>query len=535
MFLRFFKMGNISKAAMYCFLALFLTSSSLKAASHSCHKIVLAEYCFESGSIKDLLPLDIMEKAFSESSNSLLEKRKFKSKLPLHIQAKIEQQWKEATKSAYLYARNHTLRFSSLSAQNQAPPKGGAIMNKVARLLWDGPLFRLTFEKNSKGVFLLSKPVEINRRRLLGMISQNQIADINYQLVSQMFVLMLQGMGDRDYVPVAELLNSPQLQPLFAMFRPYLGRIKASNLDVREKFLGLFGVEVMVAFYTEFDLRMLERNERLNHKVNFFGENNTGDFVGDTHSPQVTFNGELLLPDDFVTEFNEEEISLLLQHEATHLAKPNFFTIAFATDQFLQVKFPEIDIDKTSPIMSNFFERRNPGFKMSCPLNLVKDDELLTDYFTMFQYRKMPDKLDAYEALLKKLFDKYDAGKFSQMAFRVKHLKTVRDRIDILNRGGVDIARENELIQKALTNAVYRIISKHFARQTWGMEDMLDEMEKFPDIAPTAASIRILIQYYKLYNSQNSSDAAKSTGPGQLRTLGMDCKTIGKQLEISNW
>lgn len=493
-------------------------------AAPDCKRLILAEYCFE-GTIKNLLPLAELEQAFSEEAAAQKKHRLHQSRVSEREQQWLAQEWNAATSSAFTYARDHTLTLEQLLDTSRFPSGGTDPLNVLSGLLSQGPLFRLTFADKGDGVFLLSRPVELNRVRFVSALRK-----VSAQLPqsSQFSILAVQtivsSLSGDDYVEVRRILDHPLVKTMLLSVNKGEPLNDAQKELIGKYGLGLFGVEAVLVFYTQFDLRLRERNAELETAVHLF---EIGDAPGDLRSPQVTFNGELLMPDSVFDEFTRDEVRLILQHEATHLAKPSTFTVLSAADGAVARSFPQISPDQITTYLSNFFGRSNSAIKdTNCPLDLPEDDEMFTDYYVLAQFRNDPEKMDAYEALLEKLHKMRGFGSLSRMAFRRKHLTYSRQQLEEMQRGSVSEQQYNEAMSKVLQDVISRALTLRLTADQLSIDLFLDEMMKHPELQLDAKRMRVFIQYYKTFGY------LKDEQVGQNGTLGLSCGALEKMLKL---
>lgn len=484
-----------------------------------CRSLLFTEYCLENGSIELLMPTKALESYFAEEADQLERVDRAPSKLSDIEKAKIQQMWKIAVRDAYQYANDHSLRLSHIEGSTLEQNNGTGIINQLGQFASMGTILRFTFRKNSKNVYRLSKPAEFNRKRVL-TVMRNMIGSTPSEwqfMVFPIMSLLASVPAQGDYVEINKVLNSQLLTAL-------LLKNKNAPAGIENILTSIMGWEVMVGFIMEFEERIFERNQSLNHDVMFYRRATSDDETG---SPQVDFNGQLFIPDSFVHFLDDEQLQLILRHEAMHLAKPNFFTVASVADSVLRTRFPQLSIDKTTPWIANFFGRPTPKITLNCPFIIPYDDELFTDYYTLFQLRNEPEKIDAFEQLLKKLRDRFDPGDLSRMSFRVRQIGYVRTRISEVKAGGFDIERQNELFTLAIQNAIPKMIAKHFSGKVPNLNDMLLELERYPEIRSDAQLIRLFFEYYKTY-----ADSLELPGHKPVAGMGLTCENFGKMVSI---
>lgn len=497
-------------------------------AANTCKPLVFAEYCFE-GPIKGLFPLAEMEKAFSEKAETLKAERLEPSDISDADRQWLEQHWRTATQSAYRYAKNHTLRLDSLSNTSSFPTQGKGSLNVLAGLLSQGPLFRLTFAEDEQDEFRLSEPVTFNRARLVSVLQEtSRQFPPSTQAVLQTSLFFLNSLPGNNYVPVRTLMDHPVFANMLAM-----GLNKGRALTAQQKeflsdrALGVFGTEALMVFYMQFDLRLVERNQKLEHKVHVYKAPGKSHGYSHTNSPQVTFNGDLLMPDHIFDNFSRDEIKLILQHEATHLAKPNFLTVMRVADASIRNRFPQIHPDKVSTYFSNVFGRSNPNIKdTNCPLHVPEDDELFTDYYVLAQYRNDPEKMDAYEALLAKMQRMQNAGAYSRLAFRLKSARLSRESLAAQKTRQYTEAQYNEAMSNAFQEFFYKSLTSGKSVDQLRLDGMLDEMQKYPTLQIDAKRMRVFLQYYKAHGH------LKGEHDNTDQTLGLSCSALDKILRL---
>ncbi|MEM5474113.1 hypothetical protein WNZ14_20480 [Hoeflea sp. AS60] len=489
-----------------------------------CKRLILAEYCFD-GAIKGLFPLRELEEAFAEEAAAQKKRRLRQSRIPEREKQWLVQEWEAATTSAFTYAKNHTLTLEQLLDTTDIPSGGPGPLNILSGLLAQGPLFRLTFANNGDDIFMLFRPVELNRVRLTSALKR-----VSAQLPqsSQVSILAIQSilssLPGGDYIEVKRILDHPIVIAMLLALNNGKPLNEVQKKLIGQYSLGLFGLEAVMVFYTQFDLRLRERNEQLDATVQLF---EIGDAPGDLRSPQVTFNGELLMPDSVFDEFTKDEILLILQHEATHLAKPGTFTVFSAADGVIANRFPQISPDHITTYLSNVFGRSNPAIKdTSCPLDLPEDDEMFTDYYVMAQYRNDSKKMDAYEALLQKLHKMRGFGSLSRMAYRRKHLTYVRQQLEEMRSNSVSEQQYNEAMSKVLQDVISSAVTSGTTVEQLNLDLFLDEMMKYPDLQLDAKRLRVFIQYYKTYGH------LKDEQVGQNGTLGLSCNALERMLKL---
>ncbi|MDJ0630506.1 MAG: hypothetical protein QNJ44_19775 [Rhodobacter sp.] len=429
--------------------------------------------------------------------------------------------WQRAVSEAYDYADKHALRLSHVQDPTPLDIGGTGIVNRAMQITARGPILRLTFRPDAYGVYRLSRPVEVHRARLLAAMNNNlnSFGSEGTLLAFPMLVFLNSTRGNGDYIQMNALLGQPGLMTIRQLWPKLYAAIAQRSMSV-------LGWEVMVGFVMEFEERIFERNRTMHHDVVFFSRD---DDEPETGSPQVTFNGDLFLPDSIVGFLTADELMLLMRHEAMHLARPNFFTVASAAEEVLQRRFPEMNIEDSTPILANFFGRDIPDQVLNCPLLMKYDDEMFTDYYVLFQLRNQPERIDAYEKMLKKLRDAFDPGDLSRMSYRVRQVELVRERIAALPSGGFDIARQNELVAAAIQNAIPSMLAKYSSGGTPNVNDILNAMETHPELRSDARMIRLVVEYYKTYADLDET-------PGHTRVGGtvLDCEMMGRMLSTAD-
>lgn len=491
-----------------------LAGNPAKAAN--CRALVIAEYCLESGAMTTLMPVDGLEVYFSKRADILDAIERRPSKIIQAKQERIRAMWLQAVAEAFEYAENHAIRLEHVQDTTPLNISGDGALNRIMQVASQGPILRLTFREGRDGVYRLSKPVEFQRDRLLAAVTDNASllgGDASFAVLPLAVILGMSNSGE--YLG----LNSNVGRQGALVIRQFWPELYDA---IAYRALSVLGWEVMVGFLMDFEERIFERNRQLAHRVVFFRPDRKTLWVG---SPQVSFNGTLFLPDDAVDLLTEEELMMLLRHEAMHLARPNFFTVASAAESVLQRWFPELSIERSTPILANFFGRDVADQTLNCPLLIEYDDELFTDYYVMAMIKDDPEKIDIYQKMLEKLRDTFDRGDLSRMSFRVDQVPLVKERFATTVPGGFDISRQNELMTEALQASLPVMATQYFSGKTPNVDDILTLMEDHPELRSDAQMIRHIITYYKIYGDLKMTP--DHTHPGATV---LDCETMGRML-----
>jgi len=469
----------------FVFIAAAQVASLAVASQENCQKLIFAEYCIPEGTLYDLVPFEKLEKQFTERANTLKAERNTPSELSQERRQELEDMWQVALATAFDYADNHSHKLGSLDAS-----QSGADAVSAFGALANGPLFRLTFKKNLKNAFVLSRPIQVYHRRVLNSVmSDGQSAAGN----GLDLLLRLPPFGSGRLNP-GELID---LEDFFAI--PVIGTFTAKIVQAGEKsglnFLGTLGFELVMAMQVAFEEKIRERNRALDHTIHFYkAGTNPG---APTRSPQVLFTGELMLPDDMVATFSDTELMLLMFHEAMHFARPNVFTLFSAADYVQRKRFPELNTEQAATYLANVLGRDVPGKPVNCPLDIADDDELLTDYYVFFMLRYRPELMHAYNAFLKRLHTEFDPGHVSKMAYRVRHGDLTVEYIESgawKNKNQVLYDRQfMEALQSTITKYLFGVLPITQPR----IEHFWNEMSKHSELKRDVESMRVFMDYYK--------------------------------------
>ncbi|MEM5585543.1 hypothetical protein WNZ15_24010 [Roseibium sp. AS2] len=453
-----------------------------------CQPLALAEYCFPGGSFHDLVPLDRLETQFNEKARELKAKRNKPSALPAWRKQELEDMWLAALSSAFDYADKHSLKLEHLSAVSPQDATGSG--SQPSALLNDGPLLRLTFREEKKNVFRLDGSIQIHYDRTFGKPLVNG-KDLPSEL--QPFLLMLPVLGSSvprngDYVDLDDILATPFLKPFADQ---YARASKKSGTN----FLGSLGYEVVAALEMAFEEKIRDRNRTLEHAIHFYASDE--DPASTTRSPQVLFTGELLLPDSMVAALSDTELMLLMFHEAMHLARPNLFMLLSAADLIQRESFPDLDTAQSAPFLANLLGQEARGKDANCPLDIVHDDELATDYYVFHLFRRKPELAQAYNAFLKRLHSEFDPGRVSPMSYRVQ----LGDYMIGYLEDGAWTSKNSQLEDKLFWESFMSTLSSRGLSYLMGeqirIEHFLQEMAKHPELKHSVSMMRTFIEYYK--------------------------------------
>ena len=484
-----------------------------------CHPVVFAEYCFPGGSFHDLAPIERLEDQFIARAQELKGQRAIPSKLPEKRREELERTWRKALLVAFDYADKHALKLSSLNTPDPGRELGAAPQSRP--FSFNGPFFRATFTKDANQVFRLSKPIQLYKNRLLQGWTNNKgqlPTDLSGQFESVMLPMMLLPSmlpGDGELTDLATIYNLP-------LIKPFADRFFDAGKKAGLNFKGIFGWEMVAALQMAFEEKIRERNRSLSPGIHFYAaDDNTAGIT--TGSPQVLFTGELMLSDAAVSAFSSQELRLLMIHEAMHLARPNFFMLLSAADLIQRERFPELNSEQLAPQIANLLGRDVPGRRGNCPLDLVHDDELLTDYYVFYLFRKNPELIHAYHAFLKRLHAEFDPGHVSQMSYRVRLADIM---VDYLTSGGKPKAHgavQDKLIWDSIVATLVKRGPDYLKGEPIRMEHIWEEMAKRPALEHDTKLIRLFFEYYK-QDAFLHDDASGNPDPN------LSCRDIEKML-----
>jgi len=482
-----------------------------------CQPVGIAEYCFPGGSFHDLVPLDRLEEQFNKKARTLKAERNGPSKLPAARRDELQEMWLTALMTAFDYADNHSIKLSTDGAIS--PSEGSGSVQRPSAPLANGTLFRLTFAEDDEGRFRLSRSIQIHVDRTLRTIlgSRNQLPAELQALALTLPFLSGALPKERGYVALSDLFALPGLNK-FATEYERESRKSGTNL------LGIFGFEVVLALEAAFEERIRDRNRTLEHAIHFYSTD--ADPASTTKSPQVLFTGELMLPDATVAALSDTELMLLMFHEAMHLARPNLFMLLSSADLVQRERFPDLDTARAAPFLANFLGQDARGPRANCPLDIVHDDELATDYYVFHLFRRKPDLARAYNAFLKRLHAEFDPGHVSPMSYRVRlgdHM------IDYLEDGAWksrDSDLENRLFWQSMVSTLVTRGFSYLAGEKIRMEHILEEMSKHPELRHDVLMLRTFIDYYK-NNARLTDDALPNTDPN------LSCRDIAIMMRSS--
>ncbi|ODN70792.1 hypothetical protein A6302_01896 [Methylobrevis pamukkalensis] len=504
---------------------LALAASPGPAAAETCRAFFMAEYCFPVRSVMDLMPVDDLERRFAEETARLVERLDVREvALPPEADLALQERWLVAVGDAVDYAWKHTLRLTPqrIARERSAlPSEGQGFMNMLARMVSAGALLRLEFDAAREGRYTLRR-VRVHRGRLVaGIQAMSAGLPAEFAQAGQAAAMMLAMLpDDGGYIDAADLALHPMLAPLMP---PGSGKAE----EIGRILLGTLGIEATAVFFTAFDQRLLERNDRMSHRVVVYDPEGP-----DLPSPQVTFDGRLLLPRPYLDLFSDDELGLLLRHEAMHLAKPNVLLTLQIAYEMVRFRFPDLNPDMAATFASNLFGYDNAYHpRGSCPIKVPPDDEMLIDYAVLQQMKSDPAAMDRYQALLERLHREFNPGTNSEMDFRVRYARIIRDEIDAGDSRRFSLEQENADQSAAIQTYMMKAIQNYAANGTMPtMDALLDEVELYPSLRFDAMRMRLIIGYYRIYGGAKK---AVRNVPGASRPAGTDdCEALGRMLRM---
>ncbi|MEM5585544.1 hypothetical protein WNZ15_24015 [Roseibium sp. AS2] len=460
-----------------------------------CQPLIFSEYCFPGGSFHDLVPLDRIEAQLNKKAHELKAERRTPSALPAWRRQELAEMWAAALSTVFDYVDTHSVKLTEsgvISPESVVGkgPQGPAFLEA-------GPLLRLTLTEDEENAFRLKGSIQIHEKRALAAIFSNQ-ADmpLKYRVLLGTWPLIRKNVRQKGaYIDLDELLALPFIKPVAKVF-------SGSKVGILE----LLGAELVLSMVPAVEEQIRGRNRNLNHSIHFYADG-TGD-VALTGSPQVLFTGELMLPDTVVAAFSDQELMLLMLHEAMHLAKPNFFMVVSVADLIQREHFPEFQHSNASPLIANFLGRNSSAVAMNCPVDIAHDDELIIDLFVFKLLREKPALAQAYNALLKRLHSEFDPGHVSRMSYRVRH---GNDTIDEFENGAERSHNgeiEAKLFRKSMMSMFLTRGPSYLAGEELRMEHLLQEMARHPELKHDVRSLQIVLEYYK--NNAFLSDNVKA-------------------------
>lgn len=466
-----------------------ISAEKAKAQPIKCAPLVLAEYCFPGGDLSSLVSVDqIMEHGIARAQ-TLISERDTPSQIPPHREAELTQMWQRAVQQVYDYAQAHSYRLDNLTVPAPAPEARGAA-TPVMSALNLGPPIRLNFVATKGDAFRFDGQVLINQNRLLHFMrgaaqSGGNLLGPYGQVLS---FLLMSAPANNGFISLSAVFQNPLTRSVFAPFR----RAAAAS-DV--SFMGSLGMEMVLALSMAVEDAIRARSIALTPALHLYRDGS--ETARDMDSPQVVWSGHLLLSDEALSRFSENELELLLTHEAMHLMRPNIFLGFSAADRIQRQFFPELNTERTATLFNNFMGRASPGKPTNCPIELAEDDELFTDYYVFYFYRDQPDKQQQYLALLKRIHQEFNPGSYSQAAFRVEFAELVMQDFAQPGRRNKETEHQNRLFIRAMIDAAIANLPRYLNGAPVRFDDMLQQMEQHSDIALEARQLRTLINYYR--------------------------------------
>lgn len=437
-----------------------------------CVPLAVSEYCFPGGDLADLVSVEqIIEQGLARAHDAIAQ-RSTPTQIPQAQQDEIAQMWRAAIARAYDYAQVHAHRLDSLTQPGPWDPR---------------PLIRLTFDAAPDGSFRFDGQLLVNRARLMQLLQSAGQSGGDLLGASQMLVqmMLMSAPETKGYISIMPIVQNPLVSRILA---PFVQAAAASDVT----FMGALGIEMVAALSVAVEEALRAHTIAQAPKVHHYR-----DGLPLAESPQVLWNAHLLLSDEAIRQFSRDELELLMTHEAMHLMRPNFFLSLSAADHVQRRYFPQLNTERTSTILSNFLGRPSPGRPSNCPVEMAEDDELFIDYYVLQLYRDDPGRQRGYYELLQRIHRGFNPGRYSQAAFRVEFAEILMQ--DFADTAGMpaDEARKNDLITRAVIAALVANLPRYLAGGPVRLEDILREMERYPEIAVDARLMRVAINYYR--------------------------------------
>lgn len=505
------------------FLGLLLPVTSLADTQKNCQVAVVSEYCFGSATFADLLPVEALEVEMLKHSTGLLLEREPQSTLSQRQQTRISKEWLEAVKEAGAFARSHFVTLDVLFDETPIDFDGVTLNGAILGAFDQGPILRLTFEEDADGTYRLNAPVEVHVERLRRAVRLVRGAFgltfrflIDHSFGSAIRKLETTDFGE-EYVEISDLIDRVGLTKGYA-------RLMDASRRADQDWRTILGAEMFFVLHVSFDEKIRERNLALTPSVHFFNDRELEDQP--VKSPQVTFFGQLLLPDSAVESLDPDDLRLLLKHEAMHLARPNFFMTLGAANEVIRLRFPQIDMTKTNTLITDFLGFTNDNQTPSCALDVAKDDEMFIDYYVFQLIRNNPDEVSAYYDLLTRLQDENDGAAVSQLAFRTKLASQYIDTLgtDYPTYG---IAYQDKYFWSSIWKAAQNNFQNYLGGQLPNIDDIMIEMAKIPAIERDTAMLRTIIQYYQSQAKAIGDHSVGMTGMGDIT-----CSRLARMLRM---
>lgn len=475
-------------------LALVLSTGGIEAQTpakpHLCAPLVMSEYCFPGGDLAALVSIDEIMEQGTARAEELIAARSTPSRIEPARRKELLQMWREAVQRAYVYAQAHSHKLDSLTVPESVKDANGTPQNPLMETLSRGPMIRLNFVETSNSAFAFDGKVLLNRDRLLHFLQVSSQTGKDSLGVPMLFLSAMLGS-----VPVVDgyiLLNSLLESPFI---RPVALRIQQASASSDVSLMGALGMEMVMALSVAVEEAIRARSIELEHALHIYQDGSTT--LRGMDSPQVLWNGHLLLSEEAISQFTQAEIELLMTHEAMHLMRPNFFLGISAADGIQRRYFPQLNTERTATLLSNLLGRPSPGKPSNCPIELADDDELFIDYYVFQLYRDQPEKQKGYFELLKRIHREFNPGTYSQAAFRVEFAETLMEHFIRAQDANTDTSRQNQLYNQAIADALIKNLPKYLSGTRPNLDDVLQEMELHPDIALDAQLMRVTINYYR--------------------------------------
>lgn len=504
-----------------CIIVYFAAFSAAAETTINCRRLVTSQYCFGDGSFSDLMPSEALHAEMKRHHDQLVTARSKPSRLTPLQRARYTRAWKAAMGEAHEYARAHFLTLDVLEDDTPLEYSGESPLDAVFGAFHEGPIARMTFTQAADGVFLLDRPVELHVPRLLQGIDLIRGAlGLQGRLLLEPYLFrplnqLRAANFSQDFVPFPDLVESMGLTA-------HLIQLQALSERAEVSWLAMLGPELLLALYATLDEDLRERFIALDHEVHFFDDEGMEDLH--LKSPQVTFQGTLLLPDSASENFTDDEIRLLMKHEAMHLMRPNFFMLLGAADEAIRLRFPQIDMNKSNTFLASFLGHETAGDRASCALDIAKDDEMFIDYSVLNMLKADMDRVDDYYRLLVKLRNDFDKRSVSQMTFRVELAAYVVDTLKS-PRPTADATLENQLLWRGIWSWVRKGAPAYLLGERPRMDDLLGELSRYPELETDIEIIRRIIQYYQVNSEKKGDHRHIAVGLGN-----MTCSRLGDML-----
>ena len=457
---------------------------------NNCFSVFIAEYCLPDGSLVDLVPIDEITKVGLARAHRLKSERITSSIVPMKQREDLNEMWRSTLTEVFKYVDENSLKLETLT--ELATNEGSTVPSpsNILRALSIGPVFRVSFEETDGVNLRIEGPVLFHKQRMLALLSHissaapNWGAKVAVPLQASINLLPAQG----DYVALNDFLQLSAMRPFVKLF-------ERSATASEQNFLGVFGTEIVMMLAIAVDEAIRGQAMELSTGIKFYSDGSNA--ANEVDAPRVIWSGELLLSDEAITEFSEEEIRLLMIHEAMQLARPNPFTTFEISELIQRAKFPELNTRRAQNVWLNFLGGSNSGQSAECWLDTPLDDVLFVDYYVYYFYRNEPEKQRAYNNLIKRIHREFDVGENSQAAIRDEFGDAMLGRLVDLQRSFPNSETLDQQFWEGNASAFSKVFANYFAGKPMRADDFLKEVEHGSAFAKDVGHIRILLKYYQ--------------------------------------